>query len=71
MMASSEMFLSNYRDGDERSINGWPRLSVMSGYSLETTYFVVRSSLTSAVLFIYHLFSPCLIALLCFFSLNL
>lgn len=56
-MASSKMFLSNYHDGDEWSINEWPYLSVMSGYSLETTYFMVHSSLVSAVLFICRVFS--------------
>ena len=57
-MASSKMFLNNDHDGDEWSINGWPHLSVMSGYSLETTYFVVCFSLASAVLFICCVFSP-------------
>lgn len=71
-MASSKMFLNNYDDGGEWSINGWPNLSAMSGYSLETTYFVVCSSLASAVLFcllccICRVFSPCsLVWFLCF-----
>ena len=58
MKTSSKMFLNDYRDGGEWSVNGWPHLSIMSGYSLETTYFVVRSSLASAVFFICYVFSP-------------
>lgn len=66
-MASSKMFLNNDHDGDEWFINGWPHLSVMSGYSSETTYFVLHFSLTSAVLFICHVFSPYSLAPLVWF----
>lgn len=66
-MASSKMFLNNDHDGDEWSINGWPHLSVMSGYSSETTYFVLRFSLASAVLFLCRVFSPYSLAPLVWF----
>lgn len=75
-MASSEMFLNNYHDGGEGALNGWPHLSVMLGYSLEVTSFVMCCSLTlccsfSAVSFLLAPFAALLNHIVFFFFLTL